>query len=230
MIEMRDIPYSDTDWIEALRKTTGRGYRKTKNGCYETFTSVRSKTISLGTYDTIIEASKTVFDYRAKRLIEGVEAYSLNIDDSVVFMDRYLAFPNGLIFNLYGERMIGAVNRHGYVHGIFNGRNINIHRIIATFFCDRPPGCDYVNHIDGNKQNNRADNLEWVTRSENSRHSYRLGLQTSTGTGSVYSDEERQYIRDHCFDYYKDVASHLGRNPETVRKYMAKYRKEFNND
>lgn len=230
MIDMLDIPYSDMDWVEALRRITGKGYRKTKNGRYETFASVRSKTISLGTYDTIMEAKDAVFNYRAKRLIDGVEAYGLNIDDSVVFMDRYIAFAQGLIFNLYGERMIGAMDRCGYHHIIVNGRNVNVHRIIATLFCERPPGCDYVNHIDGNKQNNRSDNLEWVTRSENTKHSYRIGLQTSTGTGTVYSEEERQYIRDHCFDNFEDVAAYIGRNSETVRKYMARYRKEFGND
>lgn len=58
MIDMLNIPYSDMDWVEALRRITGKGYRKTKNGRYETFASVQSKTISLGTYDTIAEWSR----------------------------------------------------------------------------------------------------------------------------------------------------------------------------
>ena len=38
--------------------------------------------------------------------------------------------------------------------------------------------------------------------------------------------KEKQYMRDHCDDNYRIVADKLNRNPETVRKYMARYRKE----
>lgn len=231
MIAMNDIEYlEDDNWIDALRRNIPKSYRKTANGRYETFASIRSKTISLGTYDSVLDAENAVFDYRVLRLINGVEEYGLDIDDSVVFMSRYLAFKEGLIFNLFGERMIGAVDRCGYRHVILNSKNVNIHRIIATLFCHRQGGCDYVNHIDGNKQNNAAYNLEWVTRSENAKHAFQTGLQTSNGKGKLFTNEELEFIKNHCYEYYKNVAEALNRNPETVRKYMGKYRREFNND
>lgn len=49
---------------------------------------------------------------------------------------------------------------------------ITIHRLVAAAFVDGN-GND-VNHKDGNKMNNRAENLEWVSRSENIRHAYRV--------------------------------------------------------
>lgn len=47
-----------------------------------------------------------------------------------------------------------------------------IHRLVAEAFCENPNLHKEVNHKDGNKQNNRADNLEWCSRTENLLHSY----------------------------------------------------------
>lgn len=217
-------------WEAAIRGMPAKGYRRTKNGKYEAFCSDHCDSIYLGTYDTACEAKETVIGYRTNRLLNRMEKYGLNIDDGVVFMNHYIAFPNGFIFNLHGERMVGALDHNGYRHGIFDGRNVQFHRIIASIFCEREIGKDYVNHIDGNKDNNAAYNLEWVTKSENTLHSFRTGLQSNVGGTPIYTIEEKRFIKEHCFDYYKDVAKCLNRNPETVRKYMEKYRKEFYND
>ena len=42
-----------------------------------------------------------------------------------------------------------------------------IHRLVATAFCENPHGFKEVNHIDEDKENNKADNLEWCSRSYN---------------------------------------------------------------
>ena len=52
-----------------------------------------------------------------------------------------------------------------------------IHRLIAETFLKNENNNPVVNHIDGNKQNNMATNLEWCTQSHNVKESYRLGLQ-----------------------------------------------------
>lgn len=52
-----------------------------------------------------------------------------------------------------------------------------VHRIVAKHFLDFVPGKHFVNHKDGNKQNNCVDNLEWVTTAENNKHSRAIGLQ-----------------------------------------------------
>jgi hypothetical protein len=54
------------------------------------------------------------------------------------------------------------------------GRCMHVHRIVAETFLSKPEGAVEVNHKDGNKRNNRVDNLEWVTKSQNILHSVRV--------------------------------------------------------
>lgn len=86
--------------------------------------------------------------------------------------------------NIAGHfRMVSTerTNRKGYevVEFCVNDEKTRqfVHRVVATAFHGKIPSVKHmVNHKDGNKRNNRADNLEWVTAKENTVHAWNSGL------------------------------------------------------
>jgi len=61
----------------------------------------------------------------------------------------------------------------------FKHKTISVHRLVAQAFIPNPDNLPQVNHIDGHKENNCVDNLEWCDNLYNMQHSYKLGLRNN---------------------------------------------------
>jgi hypothetical protein len=73
----------------------------------------------------------------------------------------------------------------GYVHVILykngRGKTNRIHRLLSEAYIENVNNYPMVNHINGIKTDNRIENLEWCTSSQNNKHAYRIGLKSGTG-------------------------------------------------
>ena len=72
-------------------------------------------------------------------------------------------------------------------------RTAYVHRLVLGAFCGESEQEQECNHRDGNKTNNHIENLEWVTRSENSYHAHNTGLQPGR---TILSPEIAKMIRN----------------------------------
>ena len=71
-------------------------------------------------------------------------------------------------------------------------RCYKVHRLVAQMFLSNPDDKKQVNHIDGNKGNNAASNLEWVTNEENARHAILHGLWEGVFAASQRTNDARK--------------------------------------
>lgn len=117
---------------------------------------------------------------------------------SVSFAQRYLLRNGKEAFRRTKPRLLATQLQNGgyvIVHMHFNnqGRARTVHRLVALAFLPEQPALLHeINHVNGNKQDNRAVNLEWLVRRDNHLHAVRLGLNkqavpvTDPSTGVRY--------------------------------------------
>ncbi|WP_172188879.1 NUMOD4 domain-containing protein [Lentilactobacillus kribbianus] len=74
-----------------------------------------------------------------------------------------------------------------YVHGDNQNRLGYVHRLVAEAFIENPKGLKEINHKDGDKSNNKSENLEWTDRKGNITHAYKKGL---IGSGVKHWDSK----------------------------------------
>lgn len=101
-----------------------------------------------------------------------------------LFIDsRYKVDINtGIIYGLKGQKLSWNITHNGYYTVTINNKRQKVHRLVLMTATKCSGAGLQVNHKDGNKANNSASNLEWVTPKENTLHAEKLGLRTHKNT------------------------------------------------
>lgn len=75
-----------------------------------------------------------------------------------------------------------------------------VHTLVAKAFIPNPENKPCINHIDGDKENNHVDNLEWCTYSENQQHAYDTGLRIPTEGAKGSKNGNSKLTREDVLD------------------------------
>lgn len=106
------------------------------------------------------------------------------IRSKIIFEGRYEVYSDGTVKNISTDTFMKGTSitkKNRYVKVHIGNRFYPLHRLVAKAFLDNPDNKEQVNHIDGNRYNNSASNLEWCSSRENIKHAYKSGLKSNHG-------------------------------------------------
>lgn len=121
--------------------------------------------------------------------------------------------------------VLGVVNENGYVKGTVNGNVYRVHRLIFLYHHGFIP--KQIDHINGNRSDNRIENLRQATSKENNYNRKALGI---SGTKGVYWHKQIQrWVASICIDR-KNI--HLGsfKNIEDAKAVAVQARKNLHGE
>jgi hypothetical protein len=96
---------------------------------------------------------------------------------------RYSVYPDGKIYSHISKRFLVFQCKAGAGYLVValqddqkKKRRVYLHRLLAEIFLANPLGFKEVNHKNGDKDDNRLENLEWCSHLENMQHAWKTGL------------------------------------------------------
>lgn len=109
----------------------------------------------------------------------------------------------------------------------------NLHRLLAEHFIPNPNNKREVNHINGNKHDNRLENLEWVTSSENRKHAFDTGLKVSPKSKNHHAAKPIMIINTKkcttiSFPTIREAVEKTGISTSTIYMNMKGFSKSWN--
>lgn len=140
---------------------------------------------------------------------------------------RYAVSDNGEVMsmNFAGSGLPGILKpslARGYATvEMGHGKRFSVHRLVAAAFIGRRPDGMHINHINGIKTDNRVENLEYVTQSQNMKHAFAMGLQSNVGerhSQAKLTEEKVKQIRVMLSLKFRqsEIAALMGVDPSAI--------------
>ena len=157
--------------------------------------------------------------WKPVHLFESI--YTVSSHGQVSSADRMIVQANGHLRKIKGRILKPTRNSDGYLQVTLKHsplkKTLYVHRLVAEAFIPKPAGKNEVNHINGIKDDNNADNLEWVTREGNMLHARQYGVIKNTGTGHFRSLPLIRQSDGMTFDSIKQLSEELNINYSTLK-------------
>ena len=123
--------------------------------------------------------------------------YEVSSEGRVRSKGRFVNGNGGSSFWKDGRILKPQTRKHGYLGvWLYTGeskKQVSVHRLVAEAFCSREDGQTEVNHLNEDKQDNRAINLAWCTKSENCSYGNRPLSISTKNTNGKKSKAVRQF-------------------------------------
>ena len=135
-------------------------------------------------------------------------------------LEDYEITREGQVINKHTGRILKPQpNGKGYLRVSIGQKLRFVHRLVAEQYVPNPNNYEQVNHKDGNKLNNCADNLEWVSNQMNRNHAveHKLQIMGEECPWSKLDWEKVAFIRAHLEIPSTELAALFGVTPSNIR-------------
>jgi hypothetical protein len=135
---------------------------------------------------------------------------------------RYAATKDGRIYNHKLKRYLnGHYTYHNYLRVMIDRKPKAVHRLVASAYIPNPDNLPFINHINGIRDDNNAENLEWCNHTHNMQHAVKMGTHYSIKLQKLTPEMRSKAKVLYSLDFgVAEIANALGVKRDVIRDWV----------